>query len=249
MAFSDALLLELVGEVMAMLDLDEFRLGLIEALLRTVPSKFASLNEVVGATPVAALAVPHLSEAWFKRFAEHGHENPILQHNIRTLDGRPYRFSDLCTREELEATQLYQRFYAPLGIHNQIAFTLPSEAGSLVAVALSRGQKDYSDAERAFLERARPFLIQAYRNALLHSGRSGEPSPAKLNGTLEHHGLTRREAEVVGLVALGGSNRHVAERLGLSDRTVQKHLEHAYRKLDVHSRSEAAARAWELAGD
>ena len=49
------------------------------------------------------------------------------------------------------------------------------------------------------------------------------------------------------LVALGSSNRHVAGELGVSDRTVGKHLERAFRKLGVQTRSQAPARAWTLA--
>ena len=61
-------------------------------------------------------------------------------------------------------------------------------------------------------------------------------------------GLTPREAEVLRFVALGRSNQHIAAELGISDRTVGKHLEHGFRKLGVGDRSSAAARAWALAG-
>ena len=52
--------------------------------------------------------------------------------------------------------------------------------------------------------------------------------------------LARISSEVLRLVAAGRSNADVAETLALSARTVQKHLENAYRKLGVSSRSEAA---------
>lgn len=71
--------------------------------------------------------------------------------------------------------------------------------------------------------------------------------PAGLEPSLVTFGLTAREAEVVQLVALVASNRGIAERLGISERTVQKHLEHAFRKLDVTTRADAVTRARELA--
>jgi len=52
--------------------------------------------------------------------------------------------------------------------------------------------------------------------------------------------LTRREHDVLVLVADGKTNRQIAERLTLSPRTVQKHLEHLYDKLGVRSRTAAA---------
>ena len=52
--------------------------------------------------------------------------------------------------------------------------------------------------------------------------------------------LTRREREVASLAAGGSSNREIAERLVVSVRTVEHHLEHAYEKLGVNRRSQLA---------
>lgn len=64
-------------------------------------------------------------------------------------------------------------------------------------------------------------------------------------------GLTRRQAEVLRLVALGSSTEQVAATLGISTATVRKHLEHVYDRLGVSSRTAAVATAWagaEVAG-
>lgn len=53
--------------------------------------------------------------------------------------------------------------------------------------------------------------------------------------------LTPREAEVLALVAEGGTNRQVADRLVLSEKTVARHLANIYLKLDVSTRTAAAA--------
>jgi DNA-binding NarL/FixJ family response regulator len=244
-SYDDAALLDLVGEVMGLIDLDELRAGIVNAFLGAMPLRYASINEV-GPRGVTALVEPHLDEVWFTRFAELAHENPLDQRWQRTHDGRAYRFSDVTTREELEATRLYQEVYAQVGIHHQMAFSLPSDAECILAIVLHRTDSDFSDEERDFCNRARPFLIQAYRNALAHA-EAIRRVPEALEGVLVMQGLTTREAQVLRLVAIGGSNRDVGARLGLSDRTVQKHLERAFRKLGVATRSAAAARAWELA--
>ena len=53
--------------------------------------------------------------------------------------------------------------------------------------------------------------------------------------------LTRREVEVAGLVAEGLSNREIAERLVISKRTVDAHVEHILAKLGITSRTEIPA--------
>jgi ATP/maltotriose-dependent transcriptional regulator MalT len=126
-----------------------------------------------------------------------------------------------------------------------MAFSLPSEPDRILAIVLHRADRDFTDEERDFCNRARPFLIQAYRNAVAQ-GEALRRTPAALEEVLVANGLTAREAQVLRLVALGGSNRDVGARLELSDRTVQKHLERTFRKLGVATRSAAAARAWEM---
>lgn len=56
-------------------------------------------------------------------------------------------------------------------------------------------------------------------------------------------GLTMREAEVLLWIARGKANRDIGEILGLSPRTVNKHLEQVYAKLGVENRASAAVMA------
>jgi non-specific serine/threonine protein kinase len=63
---------------------------------------------------------------------------------------------------------------------------------------------------------------------------AGAPSPGA-------KALTRREKEIAGLVADGLGNREIAERLYLSKRTVDSHLEHIFTKLGFGSRTQLAA--------
>ena len=59
-------------------------------------------------------------------------------------------------------------------------------------------------------------------------------------------GLTRRETEVVRLVAVGLTNREIARELFLSPRTVDMHVQNVLLKLDCRSRADATRRATEL---
>jgi DNA-binding response OmpR family regulator/DNA-binding CsgD family transcriptional regulator len=69
----------------------------------------------------------------------------------------------------------------------------------------------------------------------LHNQRDGNAS------RLQKAALTHREGEVLSWVAKGKTNRDIADILGMSPRTVNKHLEHIFHKLGVETRSAAAA--------
>jgi DNA-binding CsgD family transcriptional regulator len=54
-------------------------------------------------------------------------------------------------------------------------------------------------------------------------------------------GLSRREVEILRLVAGGKSSREISDELVLSDRTVERHITNIYTKIGVHSRAQATA--------
>jgi DNA-binding CsgD family transcriptional regulator len=246
--------LDMIGEVQGMLELDELIDGLLAAIQRNVPSDYVSLNDIGPDTDrVIAVVTPELPESMYRLWGEYAFENPLMRRYVETLDGRPYRFSDVVTRDEYHALELYRHFYSLIEVEHQMAFTLPATPGRVIAIALSRCERDFSDEDREVVERARPYLIQAWRNAIDHTALRDELTarplgPAGGDGAaveaLRSRGLTERQAQVLALVARGRSNRDAGAILGISDRTVQKHLEHCYRVLDLQSRSAAAEFVW-----
>jgi PAS domain S-box-containing protein len=67
--------------------------------------------------------------------------------------------------------------------------------------------------------------------------------PPRPDGTSGHGELTRRELEILRLIAGGANTRVMAERLRVSPATVRNHVQNLLGKLQVHSRLEAAAYA------
>jgi len=61
----------------------------------------------------------------------------------------------------------------------------------------------------------------------------------------DDRGLTPRELEVLRHLASGATNRAIGEELSISERTVERHVSHIFRKLRVPSRSAATAYAYE----
>ncbi|MGA7704701.1 MAG: LuxR C-terminal-related transcriptional regulator [Solirubrobacteraceae bacterium] len=240
--------LTLVGEVIGLLDLDELCHGLLRALREAVPAEWCALNELPADLPhTVSIAEPEVPPEMHVAFARYGAQNPIVEYYLKTRDGRAMRFSDLITRRELHRLALYREVYKPLGVEYQIAFTLPSSRQRILGIALSRAKRDFTAVERDLLNLTRPYLIQVYRNALAHTELARGAGRQIVIDDLRALGLTRRQAEVLRLVAMGSSDQAAATAMGIGLRTAQKHLEHCYRTLEVSDRSQAAQLAWAAA--
>jgi NarL family two-component system response regulator LiaR len=71
------------------------------------------------------------------------------------------------------------------------------------------------------------------------------PAP-DFDSARERLGITRRELEILGLVARGLSNREIGETLFVSENTVKTHCSRAFDKLGARRRTEAVQRSKEL---
>lgn len=78
-------------------------------------------------------------------------------------------------------------------------------------------------------------LCDAERCLLMLEERQTTPEPAPF----ESYALTKREAEVLHWVVQGKTNAEIGMILSVSPRTVQKHLEHIFKKLGVETRAAA----------
>jgi DNA-binding CsgD family transcriptional regulator len=109
-------------------------------------------------------------------------------------------------------------------------------------LALSRPLTAQRDGRRVILRYLPP--RGSHPGAVVVTERSGSSDQRGF----ESLGLTRREAEIVALVAGGSTNVEIAGHLGLAPSTVKKHLENVYVKLGVHGRAQVVAFAFETLG-
>jgi DNA-binding CsgD family transcriptional regulator len=63
------------------------------------------------------------------------------------------------------------------------------------------------------------------------------------NATTSQNRLSRREIEIIALVAEGQTNRAIADQLGIAPETIKTYLKRIFTKLDTHSRAEAVVLA------
>ena len=139
--------------------------------------------------------------------------------------------SDFYSVRQWHSTAMYSEMFRPCGIEHEVLLCLPAGHLRTVRLLLCRGPgPDFSERDRALLALLRPHLHQAYLDAE-HRRR---PAPQ----------LTPRHWELLRLVAAGHTNAQIARRLDVTEKTVSKHLENIYTRLQVSSRTAAVTRAF-----
>ncbi|HEU4511864.1 MAG TPA: response regulator transcription factor [Nocardioidaceae bacterium] len=136
------------------------------------------------------------------------------------------------TRESLDALRAARRVWQELAAPYEVA---------RVRVLIGHALKQLGDDEGADLE------LDAAHTVFSHLGAT--PDLEEVEGLSRTRrwespgGLTNREVEVVALIAAGRSNRQIASALGISERTVARHVSNIFTRLDVSSRAAATAYA------
>lgn len=94
-------------------------------------------------------------------------------------------------------------------------------------------------------EEAAALEMQSARDIFGQLGAEPDIARLDLSAGRAPHGLSRRELDVLRLVATGKSNREIATALVISEHTVARHLQNIYGKLGLASRAAATAFAFE----
>ena len=169
-------------------------------------------------------------------FDRYFRSHPLVQFHSTHLDGGAHRITDSLATAQFRRSGLFNEYYRKIGIDHVVAMPMFVDRGLLVSFVLNRTKRDFSDRECALLNLVRRPLAALYRSLLALE----RPQDAAAFDKLP---ITPRECEVLTWVGAGKSDRQIADILGMSNRTVQKHLEHIYEKLGVETRTAAVMRA------
>jgi len=125
------------------------------------------------------------------------------------------------------------------GVHSVVLSTQDDAASIEAAFAAGASVYCVKTAEPDDLASA---IRQAFNNSVYYANgparTTSEPAPSRPSA--EDPGLTKREVEILQLVAEGYSNSQLAKMLWVTEQTVKFHLSNIYRKLDVANRTEAS---------
>lgn len=228
--------LDFVLDLSALQDAGSFAKYVVSGLPRLVASELTTLSICdlsSGVRRVVSFPENAISKDDQQCFNRLMHEHPLVRYHSQHPDGGARRISDEMPMPAFKRKEIYGDYYRRIGIDHVVAVPIVSNPRLVMSFVLNRAGHDFADRECDLLNRMQPALANLYRVTSM---------TARMNRAQESQllSLTPREREVLIWVGAGKSNAQVAAILGLSVRTVQKHLENSYVKLGVENRTAAA---------
>ena len=195
--------------------------------------------------------VPPMGRAWMERAKELAPRTPSILAFRHSGVREPVRVSDVTELRRFWGTEEFAHLH---GVHQgryPLGAAFVYQPDELAFIGLHRIKRDFDDDEVADLRQLQRVLAEAFafRRTLDDAVRDMTLQTRGPTAVLPWLGLTgeeylptRREAEVLALVVDGWTNGQIGTRLGISERTVRKHLSAVYEQAGVSGR--AAAAGW-----
>jgi DNA-binding CsgD family transcriptional regulator len=156
------------------------------------------------------------------------HQDPLTP-----VDGAR-KYSDFFSRREFHRMPLYQEVARPVGVEDMIRLWLDPLGEGDARLEFDSSRRNFRERDRAVLDVLLPHLKRFRRDAAARRELTGW----RVN---QAQRLSPRQRQILELVAAGKTNAEIAGLLWISPGTVRKHLENAYERLGVHTRTGAVA--------
>jgi DNA-binding CsgD family transcriptional regulator len=209
--------------------------GVAKGLRQALPAEVVSLNDLdVRAQRCATVQLfdHDVPEEPFAQFWSHFWDSLACSYTERVGRLRTDVMStgDFYSDRQWHSTGMYTECIGPAGLDKELIIPLPAPLGISRRLVFFRPPgTPFTDGECAAAMLLQPHISEALRvHARLTADRL----------------LTARQVELLQLVAAGHDNNAIARQLNLSRGTVRKHLENAFTRLRVSSRTAAVARAF-----
>jgi DNA-binding CsgD family transcriptional regulator len=224
----------------------DFPLDVLQpALLQSFDSEICGWNWRDAGGEFGMDVVGHARRELWAALAQETSENltshPMVQWYLKAQDSRPQSFDRVpeafCDpRERARVSEVLRS----CSMARQLAIPCEVRGGAFRMFVLGRGGDDYSDDELRVARRVQRVVSVVHLQSTTISGLTCNTSAP------DGPRLTGRELAVLALLARGHGAQQIARRLSLSPRTVEKHIEHLYRKLEVRDRVSAVLIAMRL---
>jgi DNA-binding CsgD family transcriptional regulator len=217
----------------------------VSSLKRLVASDLVTLSIcdlATGHRSVVSDSPGAIARRDIESFDRHFHHHPLVHAHARNPSAVTRRISDLVADGEFRRTPLFNDYYRVIGIDRCMATPIHVRNHTIVSFVLNRSGRDFSDRDRDVLESIRPHLGHLYRITRNAQGPRAAWGVPSADPAVDPR-LTERERQVLDWLAGGKTDRDIADILGISHRTVHKHLQRIYEKLGVENRTAAVMRS------
>lgn len=180
----------------------------------------------------------HEARRW-PDYRAHLGQDPLLRHYATTSDSAARRLSEVAEAGAFQRSEVYQHYYRVAELKHQLALPVRGVPGQLIGFTLCRASgRDFTDRDGDALSLLAPHLARLHRQSVGAAPSVARPAEPELPAQRPDRPvpLTQREREVLERSRAGSTSSRLARELGISHRTVDKHLENAYRKLGVTNR-------------
>jgi DNA-binding CsgD family transcriptional regulator len=185
---------------------------------------------------------PELSDIWHNPELVAAH--PLMRWFAATGDPAPQTMDRVpAAIASLRDHAVIEELLESMGCEQQLSIPYRMAGTEYREFLLARSARDFTEDDLELSRLLQPMFRALDLQARLLADLPPQPEPQP---QLDLAGLTGRELAVLRLLAEGHTAFSIARRLSCSPRTVHKHLEHVYRKLDVADRLTAIRAAQQL---
>ncbi|HKN52949.1 MAG TPA: helix-turn-helix transcriptional regulator [Amycolatopsis sp.] len=170
--------------------------------------------------------------------------HPLVRHYAETGDSTPLTISDILEERTWQSSEAFSLLRETSGATRHIALPLHELDSVKRGFVLGRSGIDFTAREREYVVRLQPLLTRV--DAHLRELERWRTRVADPDDRAEDLRLTPREVTVLSLLTEGITAETMGRRLGISPRTVHRHLENLYRKLGTADRLSTVLRAQKL---
>ncbi len=185
--------------------------------------------------------------------------DPFFQFIKFGATGGMFRLSEIAP-DRFFSGEYYLQYYRETKIIDEVGLLVPLSDGSTGHLSFSRreGVGAFHRKELKCLRHNSPILLELLRQYFEHhlsqrAARAPDPEQRPLDALIRAHvqvnqnkNITKREAEIAGLILQGHSNLSAALVMGISRETAKVHRRNIYRKLRISSQTELFALLAEL---
>lgn len=169
-------------------------------------------------------------------------EHPVVAHRLAHPDSEPVlRVSDCVSDRVFRSSRVYRELFVPVGARYQLTIAAGGDDTVTNGWIIKRSVRDFTEAELQHARRLQPLL--ALLDTIYSSSPIRRTHSAHIDEARKRAHLTVRELDILTLVADGLSAQQIARLNRISVRTVRKHLENLYAKLECHDRLLAVNKA------